>query len=141
MRAQPLCLTGPTRKCPTNHCHQFHRKNHENFVKLCSFENTTGLQSDPVGQVINLSTKWLKKETFKLLNNKLNFVSTQINFSKTTLNKELEDFYRRIKPILKIFHFSKPILKMLKTRIGLLKKTYSENQQTKPEFQTTVTTV
>ena len=32
-----------------------------------------------------------------MLNKNLNFVLTQTNFNKTTLNKELEDFYRRIK--------------------------------------------
>ena len=98
-REHGLCISwGPTRKCPTNHRHQLHRTNHENFVKLRrTIENTTGLQSDPAGQVINLSKKRFPKETFKLLNKNLNFGLTQTNFSKTTLNKELEDFYRRIK--------------------------------------------
>ena len=64
-----------------------------------------GEQSNPSGQEINLSKKRLTKETFKLLNKNLNFVATQTNFNKNTLNKELEDFYRRIK--LKA-HFKNP---------------------------------
>ena len=36
-------------------------------------------------------------ETLKLLNKNLNFVPTQTNFSKSTLNEEFEDFYRSIK--------------------------------------------
>ena len=55
----------------------------------------------------------------------------QIN--RTTLNKELEDLYRRIK--LKS-HFKNP-----KTRFSLLKMTYSENQQTKLEFRLTITII
>ena len=60
-------------------------------------KSTSGLQSDPRGQVINLSKNRFTKETFKLLNKNLNSVTTQTNFNKTTLNKEMEDFYRRIK--------------------------------------------
>ena len=47
------------------------------------------------------SKKKKKKEKMgaknKILNKNLNFVPTQTNFNKTTLNKKLEDFYRRIK--------------------------------------------
>ena len=127
-----LCVSrGPTRKCPTNHRHQFHRTNYENFVKLRrTIENTTGLQSYTAGQLINLSKKQFTKETFKLLNKNLNFVPTKTNFNKTPLHKKLEDVLN-----------SKPILKIPKIRLTLLKKTYSENQQTKPGFQITITTV
>ena len=68
-------------------------------------ESTFGLQSDPAGQVIYLSKNRFTKETFKLLNKNLNSVTTQTNFNKTTLNKEMKDFYRRIK--LKA-HFKNP---------------------------------
>ena len=41
-----------------NHRHQLHRTNHENFVKLRrTIENTTGLQYDAAGQIINLAKK------------------------------------------------------------------------------------
>ena len=130
-----LCVSqGITRKCPTNHHHHLHRAKHENFVKLRrTIENTTGLQSDLAGQVINSSEKWFTKETFKLLKKNLNFVPTQTNFNKTTFSKELGDFYTRIK--------LKSNFKIPKRRLTLLKKTYSENQQTKPGFQITITTV
>ena len=49
-----LCVSwGTTRKCPANHHHQLYLTDHENFVKLQrTIENTTGLQSDPAGEVI-----------------------------------------------------------------------------------------
>ena len=55
-------------------------------------------------------------ETVKLLNKNLNFVPTQTNFSKSTLNEEFEDFYRILN--------SKAILKMPRTRTSLVKKTW-----------------
>lgn len=66
---QCFCVSRrPTSKCRTNHCHQLHRRNHENFVRLQrKTENTTRLQFDPTGQVINLRNKRFSKETFKLL--------------------------------------------------------------------------
>ena len=89
-----FCVSwGPTRKYPTNRHHQLDRTNHENFVKLWrAIENTTGLQSDLAGQVINLNKKRFRKETFKLLNKNLNFVPTQTDFGKTTLDKDLKIF-------------------------------------------------
>ena len=94
-----LCVSwGLTRKSRTNHCHQLHRTNHENFVKLQrTIENNTRIQFGSAGQVINLSKKRFAKETFKLLHKNLNFVLTQTNFNKTKLNKELEEIFRRIK--------------------------------------------
>ena len=97
-------------------------------------KNTTGLQSNPVGQVINLIIKWFAKETFNLLNKNLNFVPTQTNFNKTTLNRENRKIFTGVLN-------SKPILKTPKSRLALLKNTYSESQQTKPGFQITITTV
>ena len=128
-REQSLCVwRGPTRKCPINHCHQLHRINHGNFVKLRrTIENTTGFQSDPSGKVINLSKERFTKETFKLLNKNLNFIPTQTNFSKTTLNKELEDFYRRIK--LKV-HFKNAKNKDQFTEEDI-QKTYKQNLSSK----------
>ena len=60
-------------------------------------EDTFRFQSDAAGQVVNLSTKTFCKETFKILNKNLNFVPTQKTINKNTINKQLEDFFRRIK--------------------------------------------
>ena len=89
---------GLTRKCRTNCRYERQRKKHENFVKLeRTIENTTGLQFDPAGQIINSNKKQFTKETFKHLNINFNFVPTQTNFNNTTINKELKDIYRHIK--------------------------------------------
>ena len=55
----------------------------------------------------------------KLLNKNSNFVATQTNFTKTTLSKELGDFYRRIK--LKP-HFKNPENKALFTEEDMFRK-------------------
>ena len=60
-------------------------------------ENTNRFQSDPAGQIINLSTKRFCKNTFKLLNKNLNFVLTQKTINKDTIKKQFEDFFRQIK--------------------------------------------
>ena len=57
----------------------------------------TGLQSDPVGNVINLSNKHFTKDVYKILNKNLNFVSTIKDFNKKLLDEKINDFYRRIK--------------------------------------------
>ena len=57
----------------------------------------TGLQSDPVGNVINLSNKHFTKDVYKILNKNLNFVSTIKDFNKKLLDEKVNDFYRRIK--------------------------------------------
>ena len=57
----------------------------------------TGLQSDPVGNVINLSNKHFTKDVYKILNKNLNFVSTIKDFNKKLLDGKVNDFYRRIK--------------------------------------------
>ena len=64
-------------------------KTYSNFGELLK----TQLQSDPV---VKLSKKWFTKETVKLLNQNLSFVPAQTDLSDTTLDKELDDFYRRI---------------------------------------------
>ena len=60
-------------------------------------ENTNRFQSDPAGQIINLSIKRFCKDTFKLLNKNLNFVLTQKTINKDTIKKQFEDFFRQIK--------------------------------------------
>ena len=87
-------------------------------------ENTNRFQSDPAGQIINLSTKRFCKNTFKLLNKNLNFVLTQKTINKDTIKKQFEDFFRQIKLISKI----------RKIKIFLLKKTDSKNQQIKTGY-------
>ena len=51
-------------------------------------EDTFRFQSDAAGQVVNLSTKRFCKEIF---------VPTQKTINKNTINKQLEDFFRRVK--------------------------------------------
>ena len=97
-RVPGLCVSwGPRRKYRTDQPHKLHRTNHDIFIKLRkTLEDTIRFQSDPAGQVINLSTKRFCKDTFKLLKN-LNFVPTQKPINKDTINKQFEDFFRRIK--------------------------------------------
>ena len=58
-------------------------RNHENFIQLRrTIEDTIGLQFDPAGNIINLSTKTFNRVVFKLLNKNLNFVLTQKYFNK-----------------------------------------------------------
>ena len=94
-----LCVSrGPRRKHRTDQRDKLHRTNHDNFIKSRkTIEDTIRFQSDPAGQVINLSTKRFCKDTFKLLNKNLNFVLTQKTINKDTINKQFEDFFRRIK--------------------------------------------
>ena len=91
----------PTRKHQPFHSNHLYKTNHANFNKLRrTIEDSIGLQSDPAGHVINLSKKNFTKDVYKLLNKKLNFVSTQKTFDKKTqktFDKEVNDFYRRIK--------------------------------------------
>ena len=74
----------------------------------------------------------IHKRNIKLLNKNLNFVATQKNFNKTTLNKNWEIFTD--------VSNSKPVLSFFENK-ALLKKTYSENQRTKPGLQITIATV
>ena len=69
-RVPGVCVSwGPRRKHRTDQRHKLHRTNHGNFIKLRkTLEDTIRYQSDPAGQVINLSTKRFCKDTFKLLN-------------------------------------------------------------------------
>ena len=89
---------GPRRKHRTDQRYKLHRTNHGNFIKLRkTLEDTIRFQSDPAGQVINLSTKRFCKDTFKLLNKNLNFVPTQKTINKDTINTQFEDFFSRVK--------------------------------------------
>ena len=74
-------------------------RNHENFIQLRrTIEDTIGLQFDPAGNIINLSTKTFNRVVFKLLNKNLNFVLTQKYFNKKkNFFNEINGFYRRIK--------------------------------------------
>ena len=98
-RVPGLCVSrGRRGKHRTDQRHKLHRKHHGNFIKLRkTLEDTIGFQSDPAGQVINLSAKRFCKYTFKLLNKNLHFVPTQKTINKDTINKQFEDFFRRIK--------------------------------------------
>ena len=108
---------GLTRKSSTNCRYERQRKKHENLKR--TIENTTGLQFDPAGQIINSNKKQFIKETFKLLNINFNFVPTQTNFNNTRINKELKDIYRRIK--LKA-HFKNPKSKARYTKEEIFRK-------------------
>ena len=76
MQIQKTCVSWePRRKYRTDQRHKLHQTNHDNFIKLRkTLEDTIRFQSDPTGQVINLSTKRFYKDTYKLLNKNLNFV-------------------------------------------------------------------
>ena len=62
-----------------------------------TIEDTTGLQFDPEGNAINLSTKSFNRDVFKLLNKNLNFVPMQKYFNKTKFFNGINSFYQRIK--------------------------------------------
>ena len=88
----------PTTKYGNNKHDKLHKANHENIKKLWrTVENTARYQSDPVGNVINLSKKTSTKWTFQLLNKNLNFIPTAKVYNKHKLNEELESFYKLLK--------------------------------------------
>lgn len=58
-----------------------------------TIENSTGLQFDPTGNVINLSNKRFTKNVYKVLNKNLNFVPTIKKLNKNLLVKGMRDFY------------------------------------------------
>ena len=58
-------------------------------------ENTVSVSHGGQQESVKLITNI--KFIEQTINKKLNFVPTQTNFNKTTLNKELEHIYRRIK--------------------------------------------
>ena len=126
-----LYLTGPRREHLTDQRHKLYRTNYDNFIKFWkTLEDTIRFQSDPVGQVINLSAKRFCKDTFKFLN--INFVPTQNTINKNTIHKQFENFFRRIK--LRT-HF-----KNKKMKTSLLKKIDPKNQEIKTLYPPTVIT-
>ena len=79
--------------------YELHTRQQHHFMKLQrSIKNGIRLQSDPGGQIINLTQKKLSGETFKLLNKNLDFVQNQTNINKKELHNQLDEFYRCIKP-------------------------------------------
>ena len=88
----------PARKHQTNYSNQLHRTNYDNVIKIRrTIENSTGLQSDPAGNIINLRKKKFTKDLYKILNKNLIFVPTVKKFAKKILDEEVNGFYRRIK--------------------------------------------
>ena len=78
--------------------YKLHTRHHDHFIKLQrAIKNAVRLQSDPAGQIINLTQKTFSRKTFKLLNKKLNFVPTQNRMNTKELHNQLDEFYRRIK--------------------------------------------
>ena len=63
---------------------------HDHFITLQrAMRNSIRPQSDPAGQIINL--------TFKHLNKNLNSVLTKNKIDKKALHNQLDEFYRKIK--------------------------------------------
>ena len=54
-------------------------------------------QSDPNGNIINLTKHSFTKAEYKLLNKNLNFIPTPKVYNKNELDADLNDFFRRIK--------------------------------------------
>ena len=59
----------PKRDSSTFNNYKIHTRHNDNFIKLQrAIKNTIRLQSDPAGQIINLTQKTFLGENFKLLN-------------------------------------------------------------------------
>ena len=88
----------PARKHRLNHSHQLRRTNYGNIIIIRrTTENSTALQADPAGNVINLSNNHFTTDVYKLLNKNLNSVPTIKKFSEKLLDEEVNDFYQHIK--------------------------------------------
>ena len=73
------------------------RRNHENFGNLRkTIEKSIKYQSDPNGNIINLTKHSFTKTEYKLLNKNLNFIPTPKAHNKNELDADLNDFLRRI---------------------------------------------
>ena len=82
----------------SNRSNEFHSTKIVNFTKLRRTIKTSLKQRhDQDGRVINLSKHSFSKDTFKLINNNLSFLSTPGIQSKSKLNDELQNFHRLIK--------------------------------------------
>ena len=60
-------------------------------------EKSVRHQSDPNGNITNLTKHSFTKAEYKLLNKNLNFIPTPKVYNKNELNTDLNDFIRRIK--------------------------------------------
>ena len=91
-------LRRPTGKSRINECHNIHRRNHENSGNLRkATEKLIRRQSDPNGNLINLTKHSFTKAEYKLLNKNLNFILTPKVYNKNELDAGLNDFFRCIK--------------------------------------------
>ena len=83
------------------------RRNHENFGNLRkTIEKSIKHQSDPNGNIINLTKLSFTKAEYKLLSKNLNFIPTPKVYNKNELDTDLNDFFRRI--ILKAYFKDTP---------------------------------
>lgn len=72
--------------------------NNANFITLwIAIEDSVEFQCHPAGHGINLYNKSFTKDVYRLLNENLNFVSTQKTFHKKEIDKEIHKAYRGIK--------------------------------------------
>ena len=76
-------------------------------------------QSDPNGNLINLTKHSFIKTEFKLLNKNLNFVPAPKVYDKNELDADLNDFFKRISK-------TRQIIKLM-TRAGCSDKTKTKN--------------
>ena len=91
-------LRRPTGKRRITECYNIHRRNYENFENLReTIEKSIRHQSDPNGNIINLTKHSFTKAEYKLLNKNLNFIPTPKVYNKNELDADLNDFFRRIK--------------------------------------------
>ena len=69
----------------------------ETMKTLATFEKLIRHQSDPDGNIINLTKHSFTKAEYKLLNKNLNFIPNPKVYNKNELDTDLNDFFRRIK--------------------------------------------
>ena len=60
-------------------------------------KETLKYRSDPIGNVINLTSFSFSKNVYKLLNKNLSFIPTPKIYNKKELKNDLDVFFRRIK--------------------------------------------
>ena len=82
-----------------NHkCSFNHRRNNENIINLQrKIKETLKYRSDPIGNVINLTSFLFSKNVYKLLNKNLNFIPTPKLYNKKELKNDLDVFFRQFK--------------------------------------------
>ena len=112
---------------------RIHRTNNGNISKLWrKVEKSTKFQSDPIGNVMNLSKYKFSKATYRLLNKNLNFVPTQKKYNRNEFENDIENFYRRIKLTA---HFGTHKTKQIKTE----EETFKPNQTKNGHLKTLIT--